>query len=345
MTTVERIFRFRLLQHLAFWSIAFYILLKNFKTSSVIIPIDLIYTSIFIVFLIVAVYINLLILIPRLFQKSRYIFYFISLVVLLGSMTWIYIVLFDVIVDVVFQGYYLISYFDFWDTMKYFIILIGISSLLHFSKSWFMYKESQARLSELQKEKVEAELSALKNQINPHFLFNSLNSIYSMVLKQSPVAPEALIRLSDTMRYVIYESNKEKVPLEDEIEFIRNYMALQQLRMSKKDDLKFEVDGDLKNKMIAPLLLIPIIENGFKYGIKGETEASFIHILIVVSEHQLTMTTKNNLGTVDKVERNDARGTGLSNLKKRLELIYPGQHSLIIDASEGKFTVTLSIEI
>jgi len=345
MSVAEKLLKSRWLQHLLFWSLSLYVLLKNFQVSSELAATDYIYTGVFSMFLIATVYVNLMILIPRYFQIGKYGYYAAFLIVSIVTFSGAQILLFDQIIEWVFPGYYLISYFDYWDTMKYFVILIGVSSLLHFSKSWFMYKESQARLSEVQKEKVEAELNALKSQVNPHFLFNSLNSIYSMVLKQSPLAPQALIRLSDTMRYVIYESNQERVSLEKEIEFIRNYVALQQLRMSPKDRLSFEVNGELTDKQIAPLLLIPIIENGFKYGIKGETEASYIDMSIVVSDQQLTMTTINNLGSVDKVERKEASGTGLSNLKKRLDLIYPERHSLVIEPAESKFIVMLSIEL
>lgn len=334
-----------MLQHLVFWSMALYILLGNFKTSSIIIPVDLIYTMIFAVFLIIAVYLNLMILIPRFFHKGRFIIYFISMTIFLLLITFLYQIWFDIIVDKLFGGFYLISYFDFWDTLKYFVIFIGITSLLHFSKSWFLYQESETKLARTQKEKIEAELDALKSQINPHFLFNSLNSIYSLVLKKSEHAPEALIKLSDTMRYIIYESNHEKVELQKEVEFIRNYIELQQLRMSKKDKLDFQVNGKIKKQKIAPLLLIPIIENGFKYGIKGETEASFVSILIDVNEHHIRLHTSNNLGIVDMVEKGKSKGTGLDNLKKRLELIYPDHHQLIIARADNKFMVDLNIDL
>ena len=139
MNWLKKIIRNRILQHLAFWSISFYILLKNFETTSVIVPVDLIYTGIFILFLITSVYINLLLLIPRFFQKGNYMIYGMAVLMLLVASTYAYMFGFDVIVDTLFQGYYLISYFDFWQTMKYFVIFIGISSLLHFSKSWFLY--------------------------------------------------------------------------------------------------------------------------------------------------------------------------------------------------------------
>ncbi|MDZ7604570.1 MAG: histidine kinase [Cyclobacteriaceae bacterium] len=345
MSRTNQLLKSRWLQHILFWSLSLYALLKNFQVSSELAVTDYIYTGVFSMFLVAAVYVNLLALIPGFFQQGRYGIYMICVSAVLVGFSWAQILLFDYIIEWIFPGYYLISYFDFWETSKYFVILVGVSSLLHFSKSWFLYRESQARLSELQKEKLEAELNALKNQINPHFLFNSLNSIYSMVLRQSSHAPEALIRLSDSMRYIIYESNHDYVGLSKEIEFIRNYIALQQLRMSEKDTLKFEISGDMADQQIAPLLLIPLIENGFKHGIKGETEEAFIEISITINERTLSMTVVNNLGSVDPVEKNESGGAGLVNLKKRLGLIYPGRHALIIDKAERTFTVKLTIEL
>lgn len=345
MSKIEKIVRNRVLQHAIFWSISQYFLLRNFQASSALAPTDYIYTGIFSIFIIVAVYLNLLILIPRLFQEGKYILYLFLLGLLLAIMTYLQIIFFDAIVGHVFPGYYLISYFDYPETLKYFVILVGISSLLHFSKSWFHYKESQAKLIQTQKEKTVAELETLKNQINPHFLFNSINSIYSLVLKKSDIAPEALIKLSDAMRYIIYESNEESVPLEKEIVFITNFIELQKLRMSAKDQLEFEIDGKSNNLKIAPLLMIPIIENGFKYGIKGETEASFVIIKIRLADDSLRLIVKNNMGTVDDVERTKAKGMGLVNLKKRLELIYPEKHYLNIEQLDDTFSVNLKIDL
>jgi len=345
MFQIEKIARIRILQHLVFWSIAVYFLLRNFQASSELAPTDYIYTGVFSVFLILAVYINLLLLIPRFFHESRYGFYMLFLVMLLGLITYFQIASFDFIVEHLFAGYYLISYFDYWETLNYFIIFIGMTSLLHFSKSWFLYKESEANLIEIRKEKVEAELDALKNQINPHFLFNSLNSIYSMVLNKSDLAPDALIKLSDSMRYIIYESNHERVDLQMEMDFIANYIELQRLRMSAKDTLNFHISGEIQHQKIAPLLLIPIIENCFKYGIKGETEASYVDINIEISEHRIALLAKNNIGFVDEIEKNKPKGTGLKNLKKRLELIYPDKHELIIEKLPETFSVNLKIEL
>ena len=345
MTLIERIFRIRILQHVLFWSISLYILLRNFQSSSALAPTDYMYTGIFSVFLFITVYVNLLVLIPKYFHRGRYGIYFLFTSLLLGMITFALIYLFDHLVEWIFPGYYLISYFDFLGALKYFVIFTGVSSLLHFSKSWFLYKEAESKLAKTQKEKIEAELNALKNQINPHFLFNSLNSIYSMVLNKSEYAPDALIKLSDSMRYIIYESNHERVELEKEIDFITNYIELQTLRMSDKDKLNLNISGGIHNQKIAPLLLIPIIENCFKYGIKGETESSFVDLQIHIGENFISLHTKNNIGIVDGVERDKPKGTGLKNLKMRLDLIYPYAHQLDIDTSNNIFKVDLKIEI
>lgn len=303
MHHIENILRNSILQHLTFWTFSLFLLLRHFQASSTLAPTDFVYTAIFSVFLVLAVYLNLRVLIPTLFNPGRYGLFAVSLCLLLIAMSHLQMVLFDHIVEQLFPGYYLISYFDFWQTMQYFIVFLSISSLLHFSKSWFMYKETAARLVEIRKEKVEAELDALKSQINPHFLFNSLNSIYAMVLKQAPQAPTAMIRLSDAMRYIIYESNHDKVALQKELEFMDNYVELQRLRMSAKDKLGYRVAGAIRQQLIAPLLLIPIVENCFKYGIKGETEASFVDIAIEIGEAFIVMNTSNNIGLVDDVEK------------------------------------------
>jgi two-component sensor histidine kinase len=322
-----------------------FILLRNFQVSSELTSTDAIYTGIFALYLVIAVYVNLLVLIPKFFDRQKHWIFIISLAILLGAMTYIQIFSFDVIVEKLFPGYYLITYFDYWETLNYFIIFIGITTLLHFSKSWFLYRESEAKLTKVLKEKAEAELEALKNQINPHFLFNSLNSIYSMVLHKSNAAPDALIKLSDSMRYIIYEANQDKIALKKELEFITDYIELQKLRMSAKDKLNFKINGKIRSQVIAPLLLIPIVENCFKYGIKGETEASFLDINIVVSSDYLIMQTNNNLGFVDSAEKNKSKGTGLANLRKRLELIYPNKHELKTDNTSGSFSVYLKIAL
>jgi sensor histidine kinase YesM len=345
MRLVEKIVRNRLLQHVAFWGIAFFILLKDFQTTDAIIRVDIIYTAIFIVFIAAAVYVNLLWLVPQFFNKGQYGWYALFAVVMLIGMTFLYRYSFDIIVAIAFRGYYLISYFEFWSIMKYFAVFFVISSLLHFSKSYFLYKDAEARLSKAQKEIVQAELNALKSQVNPHFLFNSLNSIYSLVLKKSASAPMALVRLSDILRYVIYESNEARVPLHKELTFLSNYVALQKLRMRDQDSLTFDTDGVLDQQKIAPLLLIPIIENTFKHGEKGSQEGFRASIEVRINDSEVYLHAVNNVASVDIMKGEKDKGTGLDNLRKRLEMIYPKQHQLQIHPTQDTFTVDLKIKI
>jgi LytS/YehU family sensor histidine kinase len=147
------------------------------------------------------------------------------------------------------------------------------------------------------------------------------------------------------MRYIIYESNEEKVLLEKEIVFISDYIQLQKLRMSAKDQLEYKIDGNFHDLKIAPLLMIPIIENAFKYGIKGGIENSFVTLKIIIRDQVLVLIVKNNMGTVDNVERTKAKGMGLANLRKRLELIYPERHHLNIEQLDDTFSVNLKIAL
>lgn len=342
---ISNIIKLRILQHTLFWSISLYLLMLHFQASSELSTTDFIYTGVFSIFIFTSVYFNLSFLIPRFFNKGRYGLYLAFLTISIGVICYLQIFLFDHLIEWMFPFYYIISYFDYWQTLRYFIIFVGITTLFHLSKTWFLFRESEAKLVKVQKEKVEAELIALKNQINPHFLFNSLNSIYSLVLKKSENAPEALIKLSDSMRYVIYESDKEKVEVTRDLEFISNYIELQKLRISEKDRLTFTIEGETGSKKIAPLLFIPIVENCFKHGIKGETESSFVEILFELTSNSILLKTRNNIGTIDRIEDSSSGGTGLLNLRQQLKLLYSNKHQLKINQSDDIYEVSLNIEL
>ena len=340
---LQKMIKNRILQHIAFWSISFYILLRHFQASSHLSVTDFMYTGTICIFLIFCVYTNLNWLVPAYFQKEKYVTYFFLVAAIILGTSYLQILLFDPITEFLFLGYYLISYFEFWPTSQFYLIFVGITSLLHFSKIWFLYKESQAELERTSKEKKIAELEALKNQLDPHYLFNSLNSIYSLVLNKSDQAPTAVLKLSDTMRYVLYESNGEKVLLNKELEFISDYIDLQKLRMVQKDQLKFSTEGKTNNLSIAPLLLILPIENAFKFAMKGDPQHAFIIISIEINNNRLNMTIENSYDSETISDNN--QGLGLTNLRKRLEIIYPARHNLKIDKTEDKFTFNLKIDL
>jgi len=330
-------------QHVGFWALSYYILFNHFASSSETGLIDHIYTAVFMISLLIISYINLLLLIPRFLQKGKYFRYLllISLNIALGIE--INVFSFEYLVDALFPEYLIISYIDRIELLKYMVVFIGLTTLFHLSKSWFLLRESENQLIKLEKEKYEAELKALKSQVNPHFLFNSLNSIYSLVIQKSDSAKEALIRLSDALRYMIYESSSESVLLSKEIEYLQNYVELQKLRTTFSSAIEFSVVGNPEALRIAPLLLIPIVENAFKHGLQAETDNAYIHIRLKIDRNVFHLYVANNKADRPPSKREAPGGLGLQNLKKRLDIIYPEKYQLEIDEQQDKFRIELKL--
>ena len=199
------------------------------------------------------------------------------------------------------------------------------------------------QLQQTEKEKVNAELSFLKAQINPHFLFNSLNNIYSMAVNKSKNTAQAIEMFSEIMRFVIFETQHELVPLERKIEYINNYIALQKLRLSSSVEVRYSVTGDPGSLQIAPMLLTPFIENAFKHGISTEKK-SVIEIHLEISENELHMLVKNTKFSKMKPSTDNSK-LGIKNTIKRLELIYPGKHMLDISDKEKEYRISLHINL
>jgi len=204
----------------------------------------------------------------------------------------------------------------------------------------FYKRERRSRAME--HEKTDIKLQYLRNQLNPHFLFNSLNSIYSLVRSKSDYAPEAVITLSELMRYMLYEANDKEVSLEKELNYIQNYISLQRLRIKNSEDVKINIHGDTKGLYIYPLILITFIENAFKYGTdyKGQT---FIDIKINIIDNQLHFYIKNIIGIHKENKENS--GIGLENIKKQLKYLYNEQHSLSIDSNKHYYEVILILNL
>jgi len=199
------------------------------------------------------------------------------------------------------------------------------------------------RLSkELEIEHKEIKLHFLRNQLNPHFLFNSLNSIYALVRSKSDSAPEAVITLSELMRYMLYEAGDEQVALEKEMNYIQHYIALQRLRLKNSEDVKLNIKGETKNLKIYPLLLIPFIENAFKYGTdyQGNTH---IDIKIEVNNNKLSFRVENLVGLYTRDDKNS--GVGLKNIKNQLNYLYKKNHELTIEEDPMCYRVHLSLNL
>ena len=215
------------------------------------------------------------------------------------------------------------------------LLLIAIFYLL-FSfviKKWRNYQK-------LKSEKTKAELTLLKEQINPHFFFNTLNNLYSLIKKDADAAQDYVLKLSDLMRFTIYDSGKEKVRLKDEIDYLINYIDLQTGRFHREIDIDFSKKINNPNEEVAPLLFIILLENAFKHGVEKATENTFIHLRLTEDDKKIRFVVKNNF---DVDESSKTKGIGLENLKTRLELLYPDRHQLILKAEKDIYTAALEI--
>lgn len=198
---------------------------------------------------------------------------------------------------------------------------------------------SYNRLKQIEEAKLKAELSYLKAQINPHFLFNTLNSIYALTVQKSDNAPESVTKLSSIMRYSITDAAQDFVGLDKELNYINAYVELEKLRLTEKVKLNYSVTGNAEGKKIAPLIFIPFIENAFKYGVSTK-DNSVIDIAIKIEAASLNVAVKN---TKARANLENKLGLGIENTKKRLRLSYPGKHQLEIINAEKSFSVNLSI--
>lgn len=199
-------------------------------------------------------------------------------------------------------------------------------------------REAQAR-----KEKTQTELAFLKSQINPHFLFNSLNTIYGLALTKDDLTEDAIVLLSDLMRYMLYESDEEQMPLSKEIEFLEKYVALQKMRLSGKKNItvQISVEGPVEQVKLEPLLLIPFVENAFKHGISYR-EPSWVRICLSVDQQQVAFAVENSRH--NHMKPKESSGIGLTNTTQRLEMLYPDRHRLQLAENEETYSASLTLQ-
>lgn len=206
-----------------------------------------------------------------------------------------------------------------------------------------LFLRVNGRLKEAERDKLDAELSYLKAQINPHFLFNTLNSIYSLAITRSDKTPTAVVKLSEMMRYVTTEAHNDKVPLQKEIDYVSNYVDLQRIRLEQTVKIDYRVKGETGQMRIAPLVMIPFVENAFKYGVNPEEESE-IQIAITIEYDRLTMFVKNKIVKVDYSDEYRS-GHGMDNVAQRLKMGYPGKHKLNFGRFDKDYLVNLEIEL
>lgn len=232
------------------------------------------------------------------------------------------------------------------------LFIVTFIAMLKFVEDWF---ELEAQRKALETEKLTAELQFLKAQINPHFLFNTLNNLYYLAFTQSPNTTEVIAKLSQMMRYMIYESNYALVPLSKEIEYIENYISLEKLRLNNEIPISFEVNDYRHNiitkehsaegVLITPLILITFTENAFKHGVSNNATDAWVKIKLELMENTIFYSVENSLLAQKDEKRNEKSGIGLQNVQRRLDLSYPNKYDLEVDESNGKYCVHLKLTL
>jgi len=332
----KKIVKSKWLQHPIFWLLSMYAIASYFSISSIFSFIDVLYALIFHIPLMLMVYLNINLLIPKFFLKGRYLLYTLLAVANLGLAYAVHELVFEIMLPMV-PSIYIVSFADWQVLVQIFVIYLVFTTLIKLSRSWYT-------LQNIEKENLSLELNSLKSQVNPHFFFNSLNSIYSLALKKDDRTPKVILELSQLMRYMLYEVSEEKVPLYKEIEVMQAYVDLQRLRADESTQINFSVEGDVEDVLIAPLLFFPLIENSFKHGVKGTSNEGFVNIKLKLEGQDLTLNISNNKGEVDDVEEGKFGGIGIENVKKRLKLIYP-KSGLLIEEKEESFDVKVRIKL
>jgi two-component system LytT family sensor kinase len=306
------------------------------------------------------IYGNTLVLVPRLFLRRKYIVYIVSVLAYAGIFSFIIGAYSEWLIHA-FPGtrkyqYITISLISrdevgsYWDYYLNIYLSGVLTTLILFTIGCLMqhFFKERRRNELLQKKQTESELMLLRSQVNPHFLFNVLNSIYSLSLKKSDDTPGVILKLSDILRYMLYESRQEFVPLEKELQMLRNYIAIEKIRISNKEAIDLNIVHEGHSGYIAPVMLISFVENAIKHGLDSRAADAFVMVKIEADPQTnwLHFYCYNNyLPRTQNGHTSKVGGIGLENVKKRLELLYPGRHELTIKNENNLFEVTLNIKL
>ncbi len=337
-------FRFRFLWHLLFWVAVFVMFWLNgagimgnyyqeFMISLAVMPARIVgtYTFIYLV-------------LPFAIEKKKF-----------GLFSFLLLIHFFIYGFLIYASYYLKNpYPELFDFSKqpffnpgkivpksiseYVIPAIGAAIVIF--KKWYLDQQKNKKLTE---EKMAAELNFLKSQVHPHFLFNTLNNLYALTLIKSDKTPDIVLKLSDLLDYMIYKSNDLFVPLSKELEILKSYIELEKMRYNERLDFKFDIKGESGTYEIAPLILLPFVENSFKHGASKDRAKPSIHISLDIEPAFLFLKVINSVPAEKKNDMPENEGIGLKNVQRRLELIYPGKHELNIEQQDDVFVVECKI--
>lgn len=306
---------------------------------------NLLYNAVSIVVYILIVHINVAYLVPLYLNQNKIWIYMLLMIVTICLLTPIRIYLHSLVLQSS-EGHMHQIIMNWWATLLLDFVIFMCSTIYAIIIDWL------AKLTELRtlkQSKLETELNFLKSQINPHFLFNTLNSIYSLSLKKSDKTPEMVLKLADIMRYNLYECNENYVPLQKEIHYLENYIAIENSRFGYKVDLVFDKSGPLDEFLIAPLILNGFVENAFKHGVSQIPASSYIHISAKLENNgRFFFEVENNkpLKKLNTIPLDGHKGgLGLENITRRLQILYPDQHELETHSDENVFNIKLIIQL
>lgn len=328
------------LHHLLVWGILYggwyFFRAKDFPSQQLAVQV----TAIKVVVLALLIYTTNYFLIPKLLYRKKYFYFFsIYLVIIIGMG----LLKLKIIMALVYPGMEPFAQFKtrFYDNIIPVFLLVTTGAACRLIKD---YLETQKRLTEIAQEKAETELKFLKSQVNPHFLFNSLNAIYFLIDKQNTEARQTLLQFSDLLRYQLYDCNAETIAIETELAYLQDYIRLQKLRKDTNYDVAVDIRNEIKGFNIVPLLLIPFVENAFKHISHHSGTRNFVHVQMSRNNGSFSFCVENS-------KENELQktllpgGIGLTNVKRRLELLYPDKHQLEIENSEDTFKVQLRLEV
>ncbi len=292
----------------------------------------------------IPVCINLYWLLPKYLKKEKYALFttlfIVNLIVFAQINPWF----FNVLVDTFFKDYFFISYHNTIEIYFIFSVFFILTALIKLAEDWVFLNQLENRALKIQNQHIENQLHYLKGQINPHFLFNSLNVLYSLAIEEKKEVTNAILQLSYILRYVIYDVNAAQITIKKEIELLTNYIEFEKNRHVQNSTITFDykVDEDLE---IYPMLLLPLLENSFKHGLKSGTLNPHINMELIVKNKKIDFVISNNFKESTNNTTKEEYGIGLKNIQENLSLIYPDKHLFSIENSHPIFTVRLTIDL
>lgn len=287
----------------------------------------------------IMVYTILYFLVPRYLLQRKFLHFSIGMIFLITICFFVYTTITELSIGKLRDIRR--SYFTVGRNIMPFLHIAGIALSIKLLKYWYVQRKQTI---EAEKQMMIAELKLLKAQLHPHFLFNTLNNLYSHTLESSSKSPEIVMRLSGLLRFMIYESNVYRIPLSKELELLKNYISLEQLRYGDRLDMSITIHGETEEFQIAPLLLLPFLENAFKHGTSKQLDQCWINLNLSINHSTMQFKLINSLDP-STVGHSAKGGMGLQNVKRRLELLYKDKYTFENVAQEEVYVVTLNIEL